>query len=290
MKVVSKFFRRSARIGKFVPLAVVLCGFPSAIALPILGSAESFAVLGASAVTNTGPTLVKGNLGIYPGTSITGLGSVTMTGTVHQTDAVAQQARADAAVALGTLEALPFTQDLSGQDLGGLILTPGVYKFTSSAQLTGTLTLDFNDMTNQLFVFQIGSTLTTASGSVVDVLNGSLNSGVFFDVGSSAILGAGTIFSGNILAHQSITLNTTAKVLCGRAIALNASISLDTNTVLRDCSDGEDFGNDRSDFGSLGLSGNGVGTIDGTAIPEPFSVALLGMGLLGLTIRRTHDL
>ena len=110
------------------------------------------------------------------------------------------------------LRALPFTVDLTGNGSSWpTTLMPGVYKFSSSAQLTGTLTLDFAGNPNQPFVFQIGTTLTTASGSTVNVLNGSSNSAVYWEVGSSATLGTSTAFAGNILADQSITLNTGAK-------------------------------------------------------------------------------
>ncbi|MHB8472037.1 MAG: ice-binding family protein [Gammaproteobacteria bacterium] len=152
----------------------------------------------------------------------------------------------------------------------GPLYFPGVYHFDTSAQLTGTLTLDALNNPNALFIFQIGSTLTTASNAVVNVVNGGVNDGVFWQVGSSATLGTGTVFAGNILADQSITLNTTAKILCGRALALNA----DTNTLSNDCN-GFNGGAPRSDFGSGGLGGS-------QAVPVPAALWLFGSGLVGL--------
>ena len=199
----------------------------------MLGSAFNFAVIGGSGVTNTGTTIINGNLGVSPGSAITGFPPGIVNGTIHMNDAIAQQAQIDVTTAYNTLAELPQTQNLTGIDLGGLTLTPGVYFFSSSAFLTGTLTLDAQGNPDALFVFQTGSTLITASNSSVVMINGADPCDLYWQVGSSATLGTDTSFQGNILALTSITLNTRATLLEGRALARNGAVTLDTNTITR---------------------------------------------------------
>jgi hypothetical protein len=156
----------------------------------IIGTASSFGVLAGSTVTNTGTTVVNGNVGVSPGSAITGFppGIVIPTGVIDAGNAVAATAESDLNTGYNTLAGLAVNSNLTGEDLGGLILTPGVYQFDSSAQLTGTLTLNAEGLANAYWVFQIGSTLTTASASAVNIINGGPNEGLFWQVGSSATL------------------------------------------------------------------------------------------------------
>ena len=203
---------------------------------PTLGTAGSFAVLAGSTATNTGPTNLTGDLGVSPGTAITGFPPGVVTdGTTHANDATAMQAQNDVTTAYNNLAGQACDVDMTSQDLGGLTLTPGVYCFpNTTAQLTGEVTLDGQGDSSAIFVFQIGSTLTTASNASVLTLNGATACNVFWQVGSSATLGTGTEFAGNILALQSISLNTNANLL-GRALARNGAVTMDSNDISTIC-------------------------------------------------------
>jgi hypothetical protein len=211
-----------------VSVIVLLCGFLSqSNAQEILNSAGSFAVLGGSTVTSTGNTVVNGDLGVSPGTAITGFGPGIVNGTTYSGGSVAAQAQTDAFAAYNTLAGETVTGNLTGQDLGGILLGSGVYQFNTSAQLTGTLTL--NGDSNSRFDFLIGSTLITAPDSSILLLEVSAEN-VFWQVGSSATLGSSTSFYGSILADQSITLNSLAS-MSGRALAINGAVTLNDNVI-----------------------------------------------------------
>ena len=203
----------------------------SAATAPGLGVAASYAVIAGSTVTNTGPSTISGDLGVSPGTAVTGFPpGLVSNGSIHSADANAGQAQSAVTTAYNALDAASCDFDLTGQDLGGQTLTEGVYCFSTSAQLTGTLTLNAQGNASAVFIFEIGSTLTTASNALVQVINGGVDCNVFWQVGSSATLGTGTVFVGNILALTSITLNTTASV-SGRALARNGAVTLDSNHI-----------------------------------------------------------
>jgi hypothetical protein len=202
-----------------------------AASAPPLGAADSFAVLAGSTVTNTGPSIIVGNVGVDPGSAITGFPPGTVTGgTIQISNGVTTAAQANQHDAYLDLAGQPCNTNLTGQDLGGLTLFPGVYCFASSAQLTGNLHLDANGDANPVWVFQIGTALTTGSNSAVIFDNVGQANNVFWQAGTSVTVGIGTAFKGNILALASITLNTGA-TLSGRALAFNGAVTLDSNII-----------------------------------------------------------
>ena len=217
------------------PPFVALSSAPTSLAVNIPPTAlvACFAVLGGSTVTNTGSTVVTGgDLGLYPGTSVTGFppGNVTAPAVQHVTDSVAQNAQADLTAAYGYAAGLPATAALPA-DMAASTFAPGVYSNAGAVGLSaGTVTLDAHNDSSGVFIFQIGSTLSTASNTQVALVNGAQAKNVYWQVGTSATLGTGSTFSGTIMAHASITLGTNA-TLQGRALANTAAVSLDGNVL-----------------------------------------------------------
>lgn len=241
----------------FVSASALLIAFSAQTQAAVsLGTAANFGVLSADTITNTGLTTVIGNIGVQPGSAITGFfgtvendGPGTFTGSSHQGDSTAMQAQADALQAYNDLQALPISTTLADPELGGLTLAPGVYVL-GSAGLTGTLTLDgIGD-----YVFRIDTTLITAVSSMVNLINGAEAANVFWAVGTAVTLGNQTDFEGNIIASSDITLNTGA-ILDGRIISLNGAVTMISNTI----------------------------------VPEPSTTSMLSLLSLGLVFRRRRS-
>ena len=233
-----------------------------------LGTADSFAVLAGSTITNTGPTTITGDVGLHPGTEVTGFDSVTLDGVQHIDDAVAEQAKVDLVTAYDDAAGrTPVTTVAT--ELGGETLLGGVYASDAGTfGITGTLTLDAEGDPDTVWVFQAASTLITATDSDFDLINGADACNVYWQVGSSATLGTNSSFVGTIMALESISLTTGATVE-GRVLARNGAVTLDTNTITNaECAtptddddvngNGDDDGNGNGDD-----DGNGNGDDDG---------------------------
>ncbi|MDQ1355766.1 MAG: hypothetical protein QOG44_139 [Acidimicrobiaceae bacterium] len=195
-----------------------------------LGASGPYSVLGGQTVTNTGPTNLSGDLGVSPGTAFTGFPPGIIGGATNAGDATAGKAQADLTIAYDDAAGRTPTASMAG-DLVGQTLTTGVYKSTSSIALSGTLTLDGQGDPNAVFIFQVVSTLVTASSSKVSMINGADACNVYWQIGSSATLGTTSSFVGTIMALTDITV-TTDTVVAGRALARNGSVTLDSNTFL----------------------------------------------------------
>jgi len=241
--------RGDMRLGAVVPvlaLMLALCGCHSPTkvcvvpgappgsgpAIAPLGTSSTFVILGGSTVTNTGATTtIVGDVGVSPGSAITGLPVGQPTGgSVHAGDATAATAQGDVTVLYNDLAGRARNATMTGLNLGGRTFQSGVFFWSSSAQLTGAVTLDAQNDPNAVFIFQIGSTLTTATGASVVLKNGADAKRVFWQIGSSATLGTGTAFQGSLVALSSVTLNN-GTTLTGRALARNGAVTLDANAV-----------------------------------------------------------
>ena len=198
-----------------------------------MGTADPFAILAGSTITNTGNSVINGELGLHPGTAVTGFPPGTVTGAQHISDAVALQAKTDLVTAYMDAAGRPLTAT-SAPDVGGQSLASGVYRTGSvpSLGLTGNLTLDAQGDPSAVFIFQIESTLVTATDSSVSLINGAQACNVFWQVGSSATLGTRTAFKGNILALTSISVNEGVAAE-GRLLARNGAVTLINDTVTR---------------------------------------------------------
>jgi hypothetical protein len=216
--------------GSVSALATVIVTAP--VPNPGLGTLETFAIIAGTTVTVTGSTTtIAGNVGVSPGAAVTGMpvGQPTE-GVVHAGNATAATAQAGLTVLYDELAGRACGTDLTGEDLGGMTLTPGIYCFDTTAGLTGALILNGQGNPDAVFIIKVGSTLTTASNAVVTLTGGARAANVFWQAGSSVTLGTGTAFQGNLVALTSITVNAGSS-LVGRALARNGAVTIETSAL-----------------------------------------------------------
>lgn len=215
-----------------------ICGFATVIVanvppvgIPILGTAATYGILAGSTVTCVTGGTINANVGVSPGSTATGFPPCTITGRTDLANPAAATAQNDLTTAYNALAGLACGTTVTPADLGGRTLAPGVYCAATSLAVTGTATLDGQGNPNALFVFQMGSTLTTGTTANIALINGAQAKNVYWQVGSSATLGTGTTFRGTIVALTSITLDDNA-TMTGRALARNGAVSLGTNNTI----------------------------------------------------------
>ncbi|HEV7615949.1 MAG TPA: ice-binding family protein [Solirubrobacterales bacterium] len=280
--------RRGRLAGIALAMALVFALPAAAQAAPVgLGTAGPFVVLGGTKVSNVGPSVLNGDLGISPGTELEGFGlPAVINGATHATNEVAAKAQLDLTTAYDVAAEQPVlpANDLSGTNLGERKLAPGTYRYNAAALLTGALTLDAEGDPNAEFVFQIGSQLTTESASSVLLVNGASPCNVYWQVGSSADLGTTTAFQGSLMALTSISLKNGATVL-GRMLARNGQVSLINNVLTRPlCATGPPPSGETPGGPGAGSPG-GPGTTDSAAgsaaAPSSGSAAAPGRTLPG---------